>query len=493
MNLRPHTVGEFIPASETQASPSRKIMTMPEIGTSYTKTNANMDNRKVIKSFKTSSIARKLGQIAVANDLAFVPRMPDNAVVGITPDGNHSRESYVRIHHEAIDFARHLPKGNRPAFYSPDTHFLVPIQGEWRPKPDDFVPDLLDLELAANPVVARSTQIPSIMVSNTVDPAVDDFVSSSQSEASPAAAGQQTMPSQIPVRAHVRSLQKSTDPVQTETLFRIPSILRAAHRSPTPGQCYSPENASCGDHSELFYTPPPTFRTHPTYDVLEVPEQTQDLTSESPECDFKRLPKQAIRRPLRLRVSPPCPLEPSNKPAAWSSQGPERDGTLIGTATMKWNTIDLANNDRLPTPPLTFKDVETFKPSEIISDSPADLGRSLSQLKRKSMERKRRNTNVYRKKTSQELWEDEFAAEKQAAAEEERRREEERAEIKRIHEERLRAMEAQVKADQERLIRRKLVPTDQERLIRRKQVPIKSYTNPRPTFQSPNPVPPKST
>ncbi|KAJ9651831.1 hypothetical protein H2198_008896 [Neophaeococcomyces mojaviensis] len=97
------------PISPSQEHHHPKIPTM---------SNPITDSLKA--KIRNGPVGKSLGKLAVEHDLVSIPQPPADAVLGIPEDEKHSRNSYICIMNDALDYARtHLEKGERPVFVDP--------------------------------------------------------------------------------------------------------------------------------------------------------------------------------------------------------------------------------------------------------------------------------------------------------------------------------------------------------------------------------------
>lgn len=421
---------------------------MPDVGFKRIQTNALTHTRQESGSFKTSKFARKLGEFAIANDLAYVPRLPDNAVIGINPDENHSRESYVQAHNAAMDFTRQLPKGMQPGFFNPCTHVLVPIEQAQRrqtvaglqtdqtPGP---TPDLLDLEFMANKPQTVHTETPS----RTPFPKARDTDAVRRHPSKKAFQAYLGVPREWQPAPYARDqgegheLYKDTNNTQ-QHLPRIPSQLRATSRPST-----STAAKRTSDRHELFYSPPATFQEYPAFDTSAAglqSTQTRPTTPYGSETPTSTTQRARCLTPAKSLRNPPTWNGPNHK--ATTRDGPPTKSATHQPCPPAWTPVEPR---RLP---LSFDGICTYSPKE--STSPTTKYST------------RRQITVHRQKTSQEIWQgqsqaqqkpnfEETQAEKLRAMQDAITREQqavESAAFERRHAEHVKAMQDAIAADE---------------------------------------------
>lgn len=440
--------GNATPTPKSATSPWKGEWKMPDVGFKRTQQKATTPAKEGSGSFKTGRIARKLGQLAVANDLAYIPRLPDNAVVGINPDDNHSRESYLQAHNAAIDFTRQLPKGTQPAFFNPSTHTLVPLQeiqrhcstiGLQTDQTPGPTPDLLDLEFMANKPQTMHTEAPSRVQTPKVNDAaiVRRHASQKAFQAfTQVRSDHQEVP---PIKSRVA--QKQDDGLHfnanttQKVMPRIPTQLRPAPQTTATRPMASHAPADTDDRHELFYSPPPTFQDFPTFDALTVHTHISQTT----------LPTQQPRqRSITAQITTPqthclTPAKSLRQPATWQ---PVHETVRPAPSPKQPATYQPFTSACRPTgPPLSFDgiDIHTFSPKG--TNTPTMTTR--------------RQTTVHRQRTSQEIWNNQAQAKQtQAHAatqahKQQQEQEAQRAAFDKAHAEKLKAMRDSILQDRQ--------------------------------------------
>lgn len=435
----------------------------PDVGLKQGRKTIKSKAKEGLEGLKTGRIAQKLGEIAVANDLAYVPRMPDDAVIGINEDEKHSRESYVQVHHSAIDFTRQLPKGTQPGYYNPETHTVVARQDDSRPHTmhplqaeqlQEPLLDLLDMELIANKPRTMPDMMPSITVSKVED--VNDARTDLQplrQRTNPSPAPQYPERWQVPLTSDqptTRKPQTNTRPTNSsqKPLAQVPLPTRPAERPSTRTPSRPQANTRHDDGSELFLSPPPTLQDHPTFDVLQPnphPPVLQPIQTNFPRSNTTNRPTLSAH-PTNPQKSQPARAPHHHHPrppATWAAPAPSQPQSPLPIYPHKPATIIPLPFDPEPgpkTPPLSLEDVNTFSPKTdyIVQEfvSSVSLSRSDSEQRRKRSKSVRRGTVVHRQKTSQEIWDDKFAVEAESARERERKVERKLEQEKQIRQER---------------------------------------------------------
>ena len=97
----------------------RQKANVPNIG-KRVKTKVREGTDVIKDGIVEGQVGYVLGKFAVEHDLANIPRMPEEALLGVTEDQYHSRDSYIAICNKALDHARQeLKKGEMPIILAP--------------------------------------------------------------------------------------------------------------------------------------------------------------------------------------------------------------------------------------------------------------------------------------------------------------------------------------------------------------------------------------
>jgi len=97
----------------------RQKANVPNIG-KRVKTKVRERAETIKDGIIEGQVGYALGKFAVEHDLANIPRLPEDALLGVAEDQYHSRDSYIAICNKALDHARQeLKKGEMPIILAP--------------------------------------------------------------------------------------------------------------------------------------------------------------------------------------------------------------------------------------------------------------------------------------------------------------------------------------------------------------------------------------
>lgn len=104
-----------------ELQPDTREITVPH--PSRQKINTPSVSKRIKTRLRTGFVEGQIGKLiaeaALHHDLADIPRMPEKALVGVSGDEMHSRDSYISIVNTAIDHARmHLKPGERHDYFA---------------------------------------------------------------------------------------------------------------------------------------------------------------------------------------------------------------------------------------------------------------------------------------------------------------------------------------------------------------------------------------
>ncbi|KAK5078715.1 hypothetical protein LTR51_000905 [Lithohypha guttulata] len=274
-------------------------------------------------------LGKYIAKHAVQNDMVHVPRMPERAIVGISEDEFHSRDSYIETVTEHVDRARrHLPRGH-----------------QWVYDSEGFV-------VGTKPKEKPPTAIPQ-QGSSDEDAYMQLFDQPSPTAHRPCHE-KATAVSGVPGPHNQVSEQKRTNKVSTghtDSIERHPSTLRSGHRVKKDTSDLIPNALNLGksQNPAPVYKP---YRRPPTYQGTEAEKVKlppgpkthyygEEQVGEAPSPEY-------LRSLVTKNVTPPSPstekeLYPSESTTTIKRKRKSREHrtTVVLDMSRKWS----GNND----------------------------------------------------------------------------------------------------------------------------------------------------
>ncbi|KAK5956722.1 hypothetical protein OHC33_002209 [Knufia fluminis] len=341
----------------------RKKGNFPSIG-KRVKMKAREGAEAIKDGIVESQVGYALGKLAIEHDLANVPRMPESALLGVTEDEYHSRDSYIEIFNQVMDFSRGgLEKGERPIITSPPRNSGasdVPDDTTRDSFPESLPPSVPDgpdayMHLLDDPPIIPQTKFRSApVVLETQRTRISDHLQKANK--------------------HIPSRDDQHTSVKPE---QLPSALRAGRQSTDKKTVsWAPDHEAKVDWRQPVHQP---YKAQ-TWQGPSIAESASTLKLQAGSDLDKDIPK--APRPLRYKRTPsqhPLPLRPgvspenshSNPPTdaekkAWAltrTQSGRTHAHVSQEVTRSWETAVIVK----PEQPLPSPDTEIYRSLSIKS------------------------------------------------------------------------------------------------------------------------------